>query len=390
MPPHRRSLLPKARGHTRSSVISGTGVVAGGTQIEIDARAQSILLRDDRVFQPGQRAFCLRMMEAIAEQLDISKAQIDFSSATCRIDFSESPRTPLDLANAFAQVVRNVIASPAAADPPRWLGPPEDLGVLTAYRFEQHASVWHVTARKPGEVRMGHQWMAQGYEQRSLLAAALSCLDGLAQCRASRWSPALTIRCRPESPLANSLVDEAERTWEALFAVKSTSSDALVPLGSPGGIAPVVATGPRRALNLMLAGGCLALTVVALLVPGLPTVPFLLATSYYLARSSPRLDAILRRTRFIGPIISEWDRYHGLSWSSKRNLIGLTVVIVLVTLALMPYSPWALVAMLIVSALCVRSVTRLPGLPAASNTEALLSGPSRPLLALTGPSIDGQ
>ena len=76
-----------------------------------------------------------------------------------------------------------------------------------------------------------------------------------------------------------------------------------------------------------MAGGAFTLTLVGLVVPGVPSVPFLLATSYYLARSSPRLNERLRRTAFFGPILQEWEGHDALSLTSKGKLIGLTATI---------------------------------------------------------------
>ena len=64
--------------------------------------------------------------------------------------------------------------------------------------------------------------------------------------------------------------------------LESVQSDAVKPDRSP----IEVATGAKRVGYLVLAGGAFAMTLVALVVPGIPTVPFLLATSYCLARSS--------------------------------------------------------------------------------------------------------
>ena len=85
------------------------------------------------------------------------------------------------------------------------------------------------------------------------------------------------------------------------------------------------------------------MTVVGLIVPGIPTVPFLLLSSYGFARSSPRINHWLRETRFFGPILIEWEQHGGLSRSSKKKLIGLTVVIILVAVILAPLSPLGLV-----------------------------------------------
>jgi uncharacterized membrane protein YbaN (DUF454 family) len=118
----------------------------------------------------------------------------------------------------------------------------------------------------------------------------------------------------------------------------------------------------ERAGYLAAAGGTFALSVVGLVVPGIPTVPFLLATSYCLARSSPRLNQRLRRTSFFGPILREWEGHAGLSVRSKMRLIGLTAGIVVVTLILVPLSPIALGVILVISSLSVYGILRMPGL----------------------------
>ena len=58
--------------------------------------------------------------------------------------------------------------------------------------------------------------------------------------------------------------------------------------------------GPRRPGRLrwawwLLAGGSLALGVVGIVVPGLPTVPFILLSAYAAARGSERLHQLLKR-----------------------------------------------------------------------------------------------
>ncbi len=137
-----------------------------------------------------------------------------------------------------------------------------------------------------------------------------------------------------------------------------------------------VATGWKRFRYLALAGGSFAMTVAALVIPGLPTVPCLLATSYYLARSSPRLDRMLRRTAFFGPILTEWEQHHALSGSSKRRLMGLTVVLVVITVALTPLTPVALVVILVVASLSILGVFRLPALSEGRREASRLEQPA--------------
>ena len=95
------------------------------------------------------------------------------------------------------------------------------------------------------------------------------------------------------------------------------------------------------------------MTVVGLIVPGIPTVPFLLLSSYGFARSSPRINRWLRETRFLGPIVTEWEQHGGMSRTSKNKLIGLTVVIIVIAVLLAPLSPLGLVLILVMASLSI-------------------------------------
>ncbi|MFT6914938.1 MAG: uncharacterized membrane protein YbaN (DUF454 family) [Motiliproteus sp.] len=65
----------------------------------------------------------------------------------------------------------------------------------------------------------------------------------------------------------------------------------------------------RRSLYLTFGLGCLLLAAIGVLLPLLPTTPFVLLAAYFFGRSSPRLHALLLNHRLFGPIISQWERY---------------------------------------------------------------------------------
>ena len=140
--------------------------------------------------------------------------------------------------------------------------------------------------------------------------------------------------------------------------LESVQSDAVKPDRSP----IEVATGAKRVGYLVLAGGAFAMTLVALVVPGIPTVPFLLATSYCLARSSRRLNTALRESKMFGPIVVEWEQNGGLSRYSKGKLIALTAAIAVVGIVVAVASPIAVLLVLMVSSLGIYGINQLPGL----------------------------
>lgn len=71
--------------------------------------------------------------------------------------------------------------------------------------------------------------------------------------------------------------------------------------------------------RLYIAAGCLsaALGVVGIFVPGLPTTPFLLLSSWLFYRSSPRLHGALHRSRWFGPYLRRYQSREGVGWRTK-------------------------------------------------------------------------
>lgn len=77
-------------------------------------------------------------------------------------------------------------------------------------------------------------------------------------------------------------------------------------------------TGPvRRALWWLLAWTALVLGLIGVVLPGLPTTPFVLLAAYAAARGSPRLAAWLHRHRQFGPLIRDWQAHGAVSRRAK-------------------------------------------------------------------------
>ncbi len=76
---------------------------------------------------------------------------------------------------------------------------------------------------------------------------------------------------------------------------------------------------PRRTRWLwwLLAYASLALGVIGIVVPGLPTVPFVLLSAFAAARGSQRLHARLLADRRFGPMIREWQAQGAVSRRAK-------------------------------------------------------------------------
>ncbi|MFO0866063.1 MAG: YbaN family protein [Gemmataceae bacterium] len=89
---------------------------------------------------------------------------------------------------------------------------------------------------------------------------------------------------------------------------------------------------PLRAVYLLLAGVFLLLAIIGVLLPGVPTTPFLLLTSFFLVRSSPRLNDALLRSRFVGPILRDWKHHRRIKRRTKWRAAALVAIMVTLTL----------------------------------------------------------
>lgn len=102
------------------------------------------------------------------------------------------------------------------------------------------------------------------------------------------------------------------------------------------------------------------MSIVGVMTPGIPTVPFVLATSYFLARSSPKLHERFRRSRLFGPIVCDWEEYGGLRLGTKFRLVAITLVLVGVTIAIADLSPPLVIVMGVMGVITFAIVFRLP------------------------------
>ena len=73
----------------------------------------------------------------------------------------------------------------------------------------------------------------------------------------------------------------------------------------------------------LLAYLSLGLGIIGIVVPGLPTVPFVLLSAYAAARGSQRLHARLLAHRQFGPMIRDWQANGAVSRRAKWLATGM-------------------------------------------------------------------
>lgn len=129
---------------------------------------------------------------------------------------------------------------------------------------------------------------------------------------------------------------------------------------TPDPVEPPLSTGWRKALQLTLAGLCFALGILGAILPGLPTTPFLLLTSGLLLRSSPKLNAMLLRSRFFGPILHDWQVHRGVRADVKVKAVCGVLTAVCATLYFAEPAGWQTIMLLAAAPIGLVVIARLP------------------------------
>ncbi|WP_346795969.1 YbaN family protein [Halomonas sp. Bachu 37] len=78
----------------------------------------------------------------------------------------------------------------------------------------------------------------------------------------------------------------------------------------------------RRPLSRLVYGGiaysCVGLGALGVVLPLLPTTPFMLVALWAAGKSSPRLARWLREHRHLGPTLCAWQEHRAIPISAKR------------------------------------------------------------------------
>lgn len=122
---------------------------------------------------------------------------------------------------------------------------------------------------------------------------------------------------------------------------------------------------PRRSriVRWLLIGiGALSLLVglIGIVVPLLPTVPFLLITAACWSRASPRWHRWLLSRPKLGPAIERWERERTISRRARWTALGLVALSMSATIWWVRAHPWLPWAMTGVAAVLLLVIARLP------------------------------
>ena len=113
-----------------------------------------------------------------------------------------------------------------------------------------------------------------------------------------------------------------------------------------------------RFIWLSVGLAALAVGAVGVVLPLLPTTPFLLVAAFAFARSSERMNSWLREHQVFGPLINNWHRDGSIDQKAKRMAIIVIVATPVVTW-LLDVPSWVVACQIVVlSAAAIFIVTR--------------------------------
>ena len=124
----------------------------------------------------------------------------------------------------------------------------------------------------------------------------------------------------------------------------------------------------RRRLWMALGGVALGLGALGVLLPLLPTTPFLILAAYCFSRSSERLHAWLLEHRVFGPPIQNWRAHRAISGKAKLSaLVAMAVILAISAAADVP--AWVFATQTVILAAVALFLLTRPAPPQAVRTK---------------------
>lgn len=119
-----------------------------------------------------------------------------------------------------------------------------------------------------------------------------------------------------------------------------------------------------RALLWVAGSLSLLLGLIGVVLPGLPTTPFVLLAGACYAKASPRLHAWLLNHRWMGPMLRDWEAHRSLTRRTKTIAIASMLVMVSLSIWGFRHRLVAQIALAVLGAIGAWVVLRIPTRPA--------------------------
>lgn len=105
-----------------------------------------------------------------------------------------------------------------------------------------------------------------------------------------------------------------------------------------------------------------ALGVIGVALPIMPTAPFLILAAYCYSKGSPRFEAWLLNHRYFGPIVCDWREQRAIDPRAKLLSCIMLISSMLMTGLIFPFARWlkAIIILIMIGALSFILTRRSP------------------------------
>lgn len=115
----------------------------------------------------------------------------------------------------------------------------------------------------------------------------------------------------------------------------------------------------KRVLLIIAGWFCVVLATLGIVLPLLPTTPFLLLAAWCFARSSPRFHHWLLHRSWFGGYLRYWQQHHALPKGAKPKAVVLILVTFAVSIYFVPLL-WVRILLLCMMFMLLIMMWRLP------------------------------
>ena len=291
---------------------------------------KSFLMEDAQVIARSNRRFCRRFVEVLAKSGRVRFAHVDLGRHRLALEFLNRTTSRAEAARLLGEAIR-LAAIPVSEPDANALVSAHSWDACIVFADESsRLSSWWWTDSGQGRIRLNGSRLTDP------------------EIDPRRWPdliPGLK-SARPKGPASGVSILVNSRIAEVFDVVERI--DALHRLIAEHSIAwsdrpdPTSLNLSARFMHLGLAGASFFCAVVGFALPGVPTVPFVLLTTYHLSRGSRRAHQCFLQLPLFGTLGQDWASGRFIRPANKILLIFLTTAIVVVTLTLTNVTPGTL------------------------------------------------
>lgn len=271
--------------------------------VEIRAKAGEIRMNTADLVEQHGDAFLDCLMDRALSMDVVHAVAIDRRRAHVTIEYDASER---ELAATLTEIANALRGDPPVRSPDfqvtfNWKALP---GVVT--RVDRLRTIAGETVRPAGKPGIAGWFRGLSRDRTRRLDCTAAVLQGI------------VVHYAPPDEQGDD-GDDADTETDSKFIVAEAGPSTEL-IGAPEAD---ISRGWRRLADLAAAGGCFTLTIIGFITPGIPTVPFVLGTSYFLARSFPALNDRLRESYLFGRMVCDWEEAGGMRLSTKVRTLAL-------------------------------------------------------------------